>query len=113
MADRQQALAQAILQDPAVESLSSFIGVYGTNTTVNSGRIQINLKPLEERKVSASEIIRRLQARLSQVDGITLGIDVGIPCLPPFSPEYVVEISSGTPSLLARLVPGWPAVRKP
>jgi multidrug efflux pump len=72
MADRQQALARVISQDPAVESLSSFIGVDGTNTTVNSGRIQIDLKPLEERKVSASEIIRHLQARLSQVDGITL-----------------------------------------
>src|SRR5262249_51231423 len=49
MADRQQALGQVILKDPAVESLSSFIGVDGTNTTLNSGRIQINLKPLEER----------------------------------------------------------------
>ena len=49
MAERQQALAKVILQDPAVESLSSFIGVDGTNTTLNSGRILINLKPLEER----------------------------------------------------------------
>ena len=49
MAERQQALA-AILKDPAVASLSSFIGIDGTNTTLNSGRIQINLKPLEERK---------------------------------------------------------------
>ena len=44
-----------ILQDPAVESLSSFIGVDGTNTTVNSGRIQINLKPLDERKVDVTD----------------------------------------------------------
>jgi len=72
MADRQQALARVILQDPAVESLSSFIGVDGTNTTVNSGRIQINLKPIEERRVSASDIIRRMQAQLAKVDGITL-----------------------------------------
>ena len=50
MAERQQALAEVILKDPAVESLSSFIGVDGTNTTLNSGRIQINLKPLEERE---------------------------------------------------------------
>jgi len=72
MSERQQALARVILQDPAVESLSSFIGVDGTNTTVNSGRIQINLKPIEERKASASEIIRRLQPELAQVQGTTL-----------------------------------------
>jgi multidrug efflux pump len=50
-------------EDPAVESLSSFIGIDGTNTTLNSGRIQINLKPLEERKISASDVIRRLQPK--------------------------------------------------
>ncbi|HVN75340.1 MAG TPA: multidrug efflux RND transporter permease subunit [Thermoanaerobaculaceae bacterium] len=72
MAGRQQALAQAILKDPAVESLSSFIGIDGTNTTMNSGRIQINLKPLAERGESASEIIRRLQPALAKVEGITL-----------------------------------------
>jgi len=72
MADRQQALAKVILQDPAVSSLSSFIGVDGTNTTVNSGRLQINLKPLEDRKVSAGDVIRRLQPRLAGVEGITL-----------------------------------------
>jgi multidrug efflux pump len=72
MAERQQALAQVILQDPAVESLSSFIGIDGTNTTVNSGRIQINLKPLDERQVSASDVIRRLQPALANVEGITL-----------------------------------------
>ena len=66
MAERQQALATIILEDPAVESLSSFIGVDGTNATINSGRIQINLKPLEERKISASDVIRRLQPALSQ-----------------------------------------------
>ena len=72
MAKEQQALAHVILQDPAVESLSSFIGVDGTNTTLNSGRILINLKPLEERKVSSSEIIRRLQPELAKVQGVTL-----------------------------------------
>ena len=66
MAERQQALGRIILEDPAVESLSSFIGVDGTNATINSGRIQINLKPLEERKISASDVIRRLQPTLSQ-----------------------------------------------
>src|ERR1043166_4851677 len=72
MADRQQALGRVILQDPAVASLSSFIGVDGSNTTLNSGRIQINLKPIEERRISASDVIRRLQPRLSSVAGITL-----------------------------------------
>ncbi|HVX59222.1 MAG TPA: efflux RND transporter permease subunit, partial [Pirellulales bacterium] len=72
MSERQQELNRAILDDPAVESLSSFIGIDGTNTTVNSGRIQINLKPLEQRKISASDVIRRLQPRLGQISGITL-----------------------------------------
>jgi multidrug efflux pump len=72
MADRQQALARTILRDPAVESLSSFIGIDGTNTTVNSGRIQINLKPLEERRINASDVIRRLQPELARVEGIAL-----------------------------------------
>ncbi len=72
MAVRQQALARVILKDPAVESLSSFIGVDGINTTLNSGRILINLKPLEERKISASEVMRRLQPELAKVDGISL-----------------------------------------
>ena len=72
MTARQRALADVILQDPAVESLSSFIGIDGTNTTLNSGRIQINLKPLEDRKISASEAIRRLQLAIAKVDGITL-----------------------------------------
>src|SRR3989475_3059489 len=72
MAERQQALARIILQDPAVESLSSFIGIDGTNTTGNSGRIQINLKPLAVRGATASDVIRRLQPRLGAVEGITL-----------------------------------------
>jgi multidrug efflux pump len=72
MAQRQQALGKIILQDPAVESLSSFIGVDGTNTTLNNGRIQINLKPLEQRNISASDLINRLQTSLAKVPGITL-----------------------------------------
>jgi multidrug efflux pump len=72
MAARQQSLAKVILQDPDVESLSSFIGIDGTNTTINSGRMQINLKPHEERKSDATAIIRRLQPELENVEGITL-----------------------------------------
>jgi multidrug efflux pump len=72
MAERQRALAKLVLQDPAVESLSSFIGVDGTNSTLNSGRILINLKPLEERRVSASDIVRRLQPKLADLQGIRL-----------------------------------------
>jgi multidrug efflux pump len=72
MAQKQQQLASIILKDPAVESLSSFIGADGTNTTLNSGRISINLKPLNERDRSASDVIRRLQTSLQAVDGIVL-----------------------------------------
>ena len=61
-----------VLADPAVESLSSFIGADGTNTTINSGRMSINLKPLAERKMSASDVIRRLKSKLDQVQGIEL-----------------------------------------
>jgi multidrug efflux pump subunit AcrB len=70
--ERQQALAKVILQDPAVESLSSFIGVDGTNTTLNTGRIQINLKPLESGRPNATDVILRLQSALARVSGITL-----------------------------------------
>ena len=72
MSERQQKLAKVILQDPDVASLSSFIGIDGTNTTQNSGRIQINLKPHEDRSDTASDIIRRLQPEVAQVEGITL-----------------------------------------
>jgi multidrug efflux pump len=64
MAARQQKLVDVLLQDPAVDNISSFIGVDGTNTTLNSGRIQINLKPLDVRKISATEVIRRLQSTI-------------------------------------------------
>jgi multidrug efflux pump len=72
MSSQQQQLAKIILKDPAVESLSSFIGIDGTNTTMNSGRILINLKPLDRRELSASDVIRRLQPKLAGVAGITL-----------------------------------------
>ncbi len=72
MAQRQQALARVVLQDPAVASLSSFIGVDGINATLNSGRMLINLKPLAERRVNATGVIRRLQPKLTQVEGIAL-----------------------------------------
>ncbi len=72
MAQRQQKLVDVLLKDEAVDNISSFIGVDGTNTTLNSGRIQINLKPLESRKISATEVIRRLQPKLESVQGIQL-----------------------------------------
>jgi multidrug efflux pump len=73
MSERQRQLAHVILRDPAVASLSSFIGADGTNTTLNSGRFSINLKPLSQRHLSAAEIIRRLQRELErEVDGIRL-----------------------------------------
>src|SRR5437764_672065 len=72
MAERQQELARIILQDPAVESLSSFIGVDGTNATLNSGRMLINLKPLGERDADAAGVIRRLQSKLAGLEGIAL-----------------------------------------
>ena len=70
MANRQQALARVILQDPDVDSVSSFIGIDGTNTTLNSGRIQINLKDREKRTTSATDVITRLGPKVAQVDGI-------------------------------------------
>ena len=72
MAERQQKLVDVLLYDPAVDNVSSFIGVDGTNTTLNSGRIQINLKPLEDRGISASDVIHRLQPKVDAVDGIQL-----------------------------------------
>jgi multidrug efflux pump len=72
MAQKQKELAKVVLADPAVESLSSFIGADGTNTTINSGRMSINLKPLNQRDLSASDVIRRLQTKLKDVQGIQL-----------------------------------------
>ena len=72
MAKRQEQVAGLVLQDPDVEGLSSFIGVDGTNPTLNSGRMSINLKPLAERSARAPEIIRRISARLESLAGIRL-----------------------------------------
>jgi multidrug efflux pump len=72
MAEKQRELAKTILDDPAVESLSSFIGADGTNTTLSSGRMSINLKPLEVRHKSASAVIRDLKARIRDMQGIVL-----------------------------------------
>ena len=84
MAKQQQQLAKVILKDPAVESLSSFIGIDGTNTTLNSGRILINLKPLDERKISATRCdsasaaaARRAGARHHAVHAAGAGFDGG------------------------------------
>ncbi len=72
MAERQQALARVILQDPGVKSLSSFIGVDGTNTTLNTGRFLINLKPLSESGLDATGVIHRLQPEIEKLKGIAL-----------------------------------------
>ena len=72
MAERQRALAREVAKDPAVESLSTFIGIDGDNTALNTGRMLINLKPLAERDASASEVIRRLETRLASLPGIRL-----------------------------------------
>src|SRR5204862_6410495 len=72
MAERKQALATMVLEDPAVESLSSFIGVDGTNATLNSGRMLINLKPAHQRDANVVQVIRRLQGRLASLEGIAL-----------------------------------------
>lgn len=72
MSEKQQSLADIILKDKDVESLSSFIGIDNTNTTLNSGRMLISLKPLEERDSRAIDVVHRLQTKLAQLPGITL-----------------------------------------
>jgi len=72
MGMRQQQLVDAILEDPAVDSVSSFIGADGINTTTNSGRLSINLKPIEARNISAADVIRRLSPRLQKISGIDI-----------------------------------------
>ncbi len=72
MSDRQRALADALLQDPAVESIASFIGVDGVNATLNSGRMQIQLKAHSQRETDLPTLMRTIQARAAQVPGITL-----------------------------------------
>ncbi len=108
MAQGQKALAHVILQDPDVVSLSSFIGVDGVNMIPSSGRIQINLKPLEQRKATASEIIRRLQDKLADVPGITLYMqavqDISVETrVSPTQFQYTMEAVD--PQLLATWVP--------
>jgi multidrug efflux pump len=70
MADRQKTVASIILKDPAVESISSFIGIDANNSTLNSGRIQINLKDRETRTETAQDVITRLQPQVAQIDGM-------------------------------------------
>jgi multidrug efflux pump len=72
MAQKHEELAKIILADPAVQSLTSFIGADGMNTTLNSGRFSINLKPLSQRELNASDVIRRLQTKLQDIQGIRL-----------------------------------------
>lgn len=70
MSERQKTVARLTLEDPAVESLASFVGIDGTNTTINTGRMQINLKPLAVRKENASSVIQRLREKLNRVEGV-------------------------------------------
>src|SRR3989449_8840406 len=77
MAERQRVLAEAILRDPAVESVSSFIGVDGVNATLNNGRVFINLKPKSERGADVAEGMQRLHPRIAQVPGISLYMQPG------------------------------------
>jgi len=72
MSKLQRSVVDVILKDPAVESVSSFVGIDQTNTTLNNGRVMINLKPLNQRNSRADAIIRRLQPELSKISGITL-----------------------------------------
>jgi multidrug efflux pump len=114
MAARQQALANAISADPDVESLSSFIGVDGSNVTLNSGRFLINLKPHAKRQLSASEIIRRLQRETADVAGVSLymqpvqdlSIDTAVSATQyqfTLDNQDLETLQSWTPTVLARL----------
>ena len=108
MAQRQQALAAAILKDPDVVSLSAFIGVDGTNTTLNSGRFLINLKPRDERSISASDVIRRLERETQEVTGIALYMqpvqDLTIDATVSRS-QYQFVLEDANPSEFATWVP--------
>jgi multidrug efflux pump len=113
MAERQQALGRVILADEDVASLSSYIGVDGTNATLNSGRFLINLKPQHDRKSSAVEVIRRLQPKLANLPGITLYLqpvqDLSIESTVSRT-QYQFSVESADPDELAlwvnRLVDG-------
>ena len=108
MADRQEALAAAVLKDPDVESLSSYIGVDGTNTTLNSGRFLINLKPKEKRGASADEIARRIKAETAEVPGIELFLqpvqDLTIDATVSRT-QYQFVLEDANPKELSDLVP--------
>jgi multidrug efflux pump len=108
MVNRQQALAAGILKDPAVESLSSFVGVDGSNTTLNTGRMLVNLKPKEQRADTAAGVIRRLNGELANVVGISaymqpvqdLTIDDRIS-----RTQYQFVLESANPADLTKWVP--------
>jgi len=104
MSERQQALSKVILQDPAVQSLSSYIGVDGDNATLNSGRLLINLKPHAERDVTASQVISRLQPQLDRLVGIRLFMqpvqDLSIEDRVSRT-QYQFSLSSPDPDMLA------------
>jgi multidrug efflux pump len=108
MVDRQQAVAEVVLKDPDVESLSSFVGVDGSNTTLNSGRMMVNLKPRDKRSTNASGIIRRLRGPLAEVPGITsymqpvqdLSIDDRVS-----RTQYQFVLESANPSDLSTWIP--------
>ena len=112
MAERQQALAKIVLEDPAVDSLSSFIGVDGTNTTLNSGRMLINLKPLGsgdgQRSIRVGDIIRRLQGKVQQVEGISMYMqsvqDLTIETRVSRT-QYQFSVEDANPDELAQWVP--------
>ncbi len=119
MASEQQALGEAILKDPDVVSLSSFIGVDGSNVTQNSGRMLINLKPHDQRTLSASEIIRRLQKETAGVAGIALymqpvqdlSIDTSVSATQyqfTLDNQDLAQLQEWTPKVLDRLarIPG-------
>ena len=109
MAKRQEALAGIILKDPAVASLSSFIGVDGTNASLNTGRILINLKPLEGRDANVTEVIRRLQPELARLEGITLFLqpvqDLSVEDRVSRT-QYQYTLEDPDQAELSRLVPG-------
>ncbi|HEX2720341.1 MAG TPA: efflux RND transporter permease subunit [Candidatus Deferrimicrobium sp.] len=108
MAKRQETLAGIILKDPAVASLSSFIGVDGTNASLNTGRILINLKPLGERDANVTEVIRRLQPELARLEGITLFLqpvqDLSVEDRVSRT-QYQYTLEDPDPAELSRMVP--------
>ncbi len=114
MANLQNQLAEAILKDPDIEGLSSFIGVDGTNPTLNTGRFLITLKPHDDRKLDASAIIRRLQSEVAGIVGITIYMqpvqDLTIDSTVTRAPYHFVlesanatEFSTWVPRLMQRL----------